>query len=444
MVDIRNKVVAGLLSAAVAAALTGCGGEDSGSEQAQGSPQEVDDALQKGGELTVWGWEPTLKQAVAGFQKKYPKVKVKLVNSGTSNDQYTALQNAIKAEKGVPDVAQIEYSAVPQFALSKQVTDVSGYASGDLSKTYTPGPWASVKRDGGVYGLPMDSGPMAMFYNKKVFDKHGLSVPKTWDEYVAVAKKLHQADPKAYITADSGDAGFVTSMIWQAGGRPFTGKGEQARIDLQDKGSRTFATQWQKLIDGKLLSPTTAWSDEWYKGLGDGTIATLTSGAWMPANFASGVAGAKGDWRVAPMPQWKAGANVTAENGGSSLAMPAASSQKALAYGFMRYVTTGEGAQTRVDNGAFPATTAQLTSPEFVNKRYPYFGGQKINQVLADSAQHVGKGWQYLPYQVYGNSVFNDTAGKAYVSDQTLAKGFGAWQSKLVGYGKEQGFDVQE
>jgi hypothetical protein len=36
---------------------------------------------------------------------------------GTGNNQYTALQNAIAAGKGVPDVAQIEYYALPQFAL---------------------------------------------------------------------------------------------------------------------------------------------------------------------------------------------------------------------------------------------------------------------------------------------------------------------------------------
>ena len=47
-----------------------------------------------------------------------------------------------------------------------------------------------------VYGLPMDSGPMALFYNKKVFDKYKIAVPTTWDEYVEAARKLHKADPK--------------------------------------------------------------------------------------------------------------------------------------------------------------------------------------------------------------------------------------------------------
>ncbi len=50
----------------------------------------------------------------------------------------------------------------------------------------------------GLYGLPQDSGPMALFYNQEVFDEHnGLEVPTTWDEYVAAAEKLKTADPSA-------------------------------------------------------------------------------------------------------------------------------------------------------------------------------------------------------------------------------------------------------
>lgn len=37
-------------------------------------------------------------------------------------------------------------------------------------------------------------------------------------------------------------------------------------------------------------------------------------------------------------------------------------------------------------------------------------------------------GWNYLPYQAYANSIFNDTVGKAYVSDAKLSDGLKAWQ----------------
>ena len=440
----RRRLLRAVAVTAVAAlALSACGGDsDDNKSSSAGGAKDVAAALKKGGTITVWAWEPTLKAVAKDFEAEHPNVKVKLVNAGTGNDQYTALQNAVKAGKGVPDVAQIEYYALPQFSLAKSVADISSFGASSLDSTFTPGPWASVKQNDGIYGLPMDSGPMALFYNKEVFDTYKVAVPKTWDEYVTAAEKIHAANPKAYIANDIGDAGFTTSMIWQAGGQPFKVDGEKVSINLGDAGSKRFADTWQKLLDKKLLAPTPSWSDGWYKGLGDGTIATLTLGAWMPANLESGVKAGAGKWRVAPMPQWEAGANATSENGGSSLAIPTASKDKALAYAFADYATAGKGAQTRVDAGAFPATTKQINSPDFVNKKSDYFGGQEINKVLAASAENVVKGWSYLPFQVYANSIFNDTVGKAYVSKTTLADGLQDWQKKSVSYGDQQGFTV--
>ena len=37
---------------------------------------------------------------------------------------------------------------------------------------------------------------MALFYNKEVFDKYGIAVPKTWDEYVAAAEEAARGRPE--------------------------------------------------------------------------------------------------------------------------------------------------------------------------------------------------------------------------------------------------------
>ncbi|WP_320783462.1 ABC transporter substrate-binding protein [Streptomyces sp. CRN 30] len=427
----------------------GCGDSDnsdgSGTDRAAVSEADIDAALEKGGDLTVWAWEPTLKQVAADFQKEHPRVKVSLVNSGTGADQYTALQNAISAKKGVPDVAQIEYYAMSQYALAEQLTDLREFGADKLSGQFSAGPWNGVRTGGkGVWGLPMDSGPMALYYNKKVFDTYGIEVPATWDEYVDAARALHKANPKAYLTNDAGEAGATTSLLWQAGSRPYQADGTHVKIDFSDAGAKKYTDTWQKLLDEKLLAPIVSWSEEWYKGLADGTIATLATGAWMPANFTSGVGDAAGDWRVAPLPQWQAGADASAENGGSALSLPELGGDKALAYAFVQYANAGKGVATRVENGAFPATTAQLSSKEFQEVEFPYFGGQRANKIFAESAAKVADDWSYLPYQVYANSVFNDTVGKAYVSDTPLSEGLRMWQDASVTYGKEQGFTVEE
>jgi len=444
----RRYLPVAAAAVALTLALAACGGgsDDSSGSSAGGgtvSDADVTAALDAGGTLTVWAWEPTLKQVVQKFQEKYPKVTVNLVNAGTGNDQYTALQNAVAAGKGVPDVAQIEYFALPQFALGKSLTGLAGYGAENLKVDFTPGPWASVHSGGAIYGLPMDSGPMALYYNKTVFDKYGVKVPTTWAEYLDAARKIHRADPKAYITNDTGDAGFTTSMIWQAGGKPYQVDGTNVTINFSDPGSTEFVTTWQTLITEKLLAPIGSWSDQWFQGIANGSIATLATGAWMPANFVSSAPSGSGKWRAAPLPQWQAGGTASAENGGSSLAIMDKGGNKALAYGFMKYANDGDGVQVRVDNGAFPATTAQLNSPKFLDTAFPYFGGQKANEVFAESAKNVVTGWTYLPFQVYANSVFNDTVGKAYVSGTSLSDGLKAWQDQSAKYGSEQGFTVK-
>jgi multiple sugar transport system substrate-binding protein len=97
-----------------------------------------------------------------------------------------------------------------------------------------------------------------------------------------------------------------------------------------------------------------------------------------------------------------------------------------------------------LESGGFPATVAELNDPAFVDKEDPYFGDQPVNQVLTAAAGTVVEGWQYLPYQLYANTIYGDTVGKSYQSHSDLNEGLQAWQDALVEYGNEQGFQVGE
>ena len=437
---IRRVATTALAVVALGATLAAC---STSAPPTTGNADDLDAALEEGGSLTYWSWTPSAEAQVAAFEKAYPNVDVEYVNAGTNTEEYTKLQNAIKAGSGAPDVVQIEYYAFPQFALSDALVDLSAYGLDSLEADYSASTWGSVTIDGKLYGLPQDSGPMALFYNKKVFDEYGITVPATWDEYIAAAKKLHEADPTKYITADTGDSGFTTSMIWQAGGHPFTVDGTNVSIDFTDEGSTKFADTWNQLIEGDLLSTTPSWSDEWFKGLGDGSIASLVIGAWMPGVLESSVPDASGDWAVAPMPSYD-GTPVTAENGGGGQAVVKQSKNPALAAAFLRWLNNDpESLTIFAESGGFPSTTAQLTDPTFVGQESEYFGGQKINEVLTQASEDVVPGWSYLPYQVYANSIYGDTVGQAYANGTDLNDGLATWQQQLIDYGTEQGFTVK-
>jgi multiple sugar transport system substrate-binding protein len=432
-------VAATALAVGALAACSAGGGTTTG-----GSTNDLDAALEAGGKLTYWSWTPSAEAQVAAFEEAYPNVDVELVNAGTNTEEYTKLQNAIKAGSGAPDVVQIEYYAIPQFALSDALVDLSQYGLDELEDDYSASTWGSVNVDGKLVGLPQDSGPMALFYNKSVFDQYGIAVPATWDEYIEAARQLHAADPTKYITADTGDSGFATSMIWQAGGRPFQIDGTDITVNLADEGTQKWAGVWNQLVEEDLLSTTPGWSDEWYKGLADGSIATLVTGAWMPGVLESSVADASGDWAVAPMPTYD-GTPVTAENGGGGQSVTKQSKNPALAAAFLRWLNNDPASiDVFLESGGFPSTTAALEDPEFLGLESEYFGGQKINEVLTQASKDVASGWSYLPYQVYANSIFGDTVGQSYANKSDLNEGLAEWQRQLVDYGNEQGFTVSE
>ncbi len=170
------------------------------------------------------------------------------------------------------------------------LADLSADGLGSAQSQFSQAVWDSVNVGGKLVALPQDTGPMALFYNETIFEKYGLTVPTTWAQYAADAAKLHAANPKEYIATDTGDPGFVTSMIWAAGGNPYTVSGtKNVTINLQDPGAKKFAALWSPLITKGLLAPVTSWSTQWYNGLANGSIASLVTGAWMGVDLETGV-----------------------------------------------------------------------------------------------------------------------------------------------------------
>ncbi|RGW11385.1 ABC transporter substrate-binding protein [Bifidobacterium pseudolongum] len=456
-------MVAAVCAAGVMVAVAGCGEHDNRTQ------------------ISVWSWEPSMAALIADFEARNPDVHVTQI--GTAD--YSKLNSAIQDGYGTPDVVQLEYFALPQYAVSGQLRDLTSRTT-NYGSFYTPGSWSSVQLDGRVYGVPMDSGPMAFFYNQDVFEQAGVDAAKirTWDDYYRAAKKLKENG--VYIAADDGDASFYNAMIWLAGGRPYNTShdGKEVSITLDtDTGTQEFTRFWQQMIDEDLVNTRLdTWSDDWKQALGSGTVASLFAGAWMPSLLLADVPGTAGLWRVAQMPT--AHGNLTnAENGGSALGVLSSSRRPEASWRFIEYVChETAGIMTRVDGGAFPADNATLNSANFLNKttvrdargiEVPYFGGQKFNTVLAQAASHVSTGYQYLPFEVYARSDFRATVGAAYtwVNDEhtyydavrreregliqrkdmpqspgpqvTLREGIERWQSDLKEYGANQGFTMR-
>lgn len=449
MMSRLKKALAIVVSACAMLSMAACGNNSGG-----GVSQS--DLRNAKGEIVFWGWDTgdTMKNIIAAFNKENPSITVKFNNTGKAEDTATALSNAIAAGKGAPDVVMLEDPTVTQFAVTNDLLDLSNFGADKYQNDFTAGPWNKVQYNGKPYALPIDSGPECFFYNKAVFDKAGVDARKikTWNDYYQAAKKIRAVG--SYITNASGASGDYqpfTAQIWQAGAKPWIVKGDKITINMtHDPGMKRYLELRQKLISEDLIDTKTAnWTDDWNRGLNDGSIASLMIGAWMPINLMTSAPNQKGNWRIASLPQWVEGQKVSAEDGGSALAIPSQSKNKAAAYKFIQYLTHGAGAQTMADTGTFPSLKKILNSSSFIDpstesnkKTNAYFGGQNVNKELAQAAQLPVTKFQYLPYNAYAQTSYGDDIAPAYTKKQTMEEAMKAYAQNLAKHGKEQGYTV--
>ncbi|MBB5802923.1 multiple sugar transport system substrate-binding protein [Saccharothrix ecbatanensis] len=436
-----RRTLAALVVAA--ATLAGCGSAD---EQPTGAAA-VPAALEQPTTLTFWTWVPNIEKAIDRFETAHPKIKIDVVNAGQGPDHYLRLQNTLDTKIGAPDLAQVEYFALPQFATSGKIADLTPYGVTDLKDRFTASAWSQVLVEDRVYGIPQDTGPMVMFYRKDVFDRLGLEPPTTWDEYRQAGQRIKREEPGTYIASlDPVDFGTVGGLIWQAGGRPFTNRpNKSVGVNLTaDAGVDAFAEVWGSMLAEGAVEPATQWTDEWWKAMAEGRYATWVAGAWAQANLEKWIPETSGQWAVAPMPRWDPAKPTAAEHGGSSVAVTAVSKHKAAAVAFAQWLNSDpEGAASlNADVRLFPATKALLEDPAFREQPAPFFGGQPVNQVFAEASRGVSADWQFLPYQAYANTVFDNTVGKAISGESDLGTGLGKWQESITRHGRENGFTV--
>ena len=111
-------------------------------------------------------------------------------------DYYTRLLTQLAA-KAPPDVMQIGDDAVPMFVSKKAFVPLDDclQKEGFDASIYLPGLLAPGQVDGKQYLLPKDYSPLAVYYNKKVFDAASVPYPQegwSWDDLLATAQKLTQ------------------------------------------------------------------------------------------------------------------------------------------------------------------------------------------------------------------------------------------------------------
>ncbi|WP_200300973.1 ABC transporter substrate-binding protein [Streptomyces adelaidensis] len=300
-------------------------------------------------ELTFWVKTPfpDSKVLLDLWNKQHPDIKIKMdivAASGNTIPQAKLLLD-VKAGKE-PDVAAFDTQYLPQFVTTGSLLDLNTVDGGNasaLSANFESWAWSTVHVGDGLYGLPVDAGPLSLYFRKDIFEKYGLKVPTTMAEYVQVAKDLHKKAPDVYL-ADfpTNDASVFNAMAWANGAKPFKVKGDTWVVDIAGKESLEVANTMQELIDDQVVMTLPHFSSEWSQAYNTGKLASWMSAAWAPGPLKSFAPKTAGKWSVAPMPQWTPGVEASGSWGGSSTVVFKKTEHPKEALEFIKFLTTNQ------------------------------------------------------------------------------------------------------
>lgn len=170
--------------------LAACGNNTENPASSNGNSADTDKQV----ELTVWGdqanqssFESAFTAINKAFEDEHPNIKLNYQFSGTE----TAIDTAVKSNS-LPDVFFVQGNKTPKMKLyveSGALLPLDSYEM-DTSR-YGEDALEYAMVEGKLYAAPpafMDS--QLIFYNKDIFEKEGVTVPATFDEFITLAATL--------------------------------------------------------------------------------------------------------------------------------------------------------------------------------------------------------------------------------------------------------------
>lgn len=408
----KKKVMALVLSSAMAVSLAACGGgseqtTDAGGGATEATTQSSQDSAaapaEGGAGLVYWSmWEATEPQgqAIQAAVDKFTEdtgVSVDLQFKGRTGIR-EGLQPALDAGTNI-DLFDEDIDRV-NSTWGQYLMDLEELAkAADYEATANAGLIAACREVGGgtLKSIPYQPNVFAFFYNQAIFDEAGITaVPTTWEELDAVCAKIKDA---GYTPITCDDA-YITCMFGyhmsRLVGEPKTE--EIVKGGLWDDPSVTATAQAYADFASKGYFSETIASNVWPAGqnqeLAMGTAAMYLNGSWLP-NEVKDMAGDDFVWGCFSYPAVEGGTDgVDAANYGAQvLAINKDSKNAEDAFKLICYITQGEfdkmlsemsvGIPADSNNSEWPELIACVKPVmDSMNTRYPWAAGAEANADL--------------------------------------------------------------
>lgn len=281
-----GAVKAIVLAAALSSAGTAC---QSRSEASAPAPAQTRELVEIFSWWSAPGEADALEALIAAHQAAHPEARI--FNSAiASGAQARESLEARLIGSEPPDIFQEyihELRSVARHAAQKQTPLDDLFDRLGLRQVVFPEVIRDVTRDGHIYALPVNMHrENTLFYNRRLFAAHHLTVPRTLADFLIVCRKLKEAGVVPVATANQGwilRIMFNALAIAQMGARPYYDYFMGLRpVDLvRLRGAvDLFAVVMENYINADAGDDGFGWTNA-AQTLFDGDAAMLLHGDWV-------------------------------------------------------------------------------------------------------------------------------------------------------------------
>jgi raffinose/stachyose/melibiose transport system substrate-binding protein len=331
--------------------------------------------------LKLWHYETpdsamgvAWNQAIKEFEQSHPGVKVKFEEKGFEQIRKTAAM--VLNSKDAPDIMEYNKGNATAGLLAKQglLTDISAEAAKrGWDKQLSPNVAETAKYDAkGVmggdkwYGVPNYAEYLQVFYNKKLFDKYGVRVPTTFDEFTAALDAFAKkgVTPLANAGAEYPAQQYLYQLALSKADRPWVDRYERytGKVDFHDPAWTYAATTFADWVKKGYIAKRSVSLKAEDAGTSfiAGRYPMFFSGSWWYGRFEKEIKAFPWDTFLWP------GSKMTLGSSGNLWVVPKGSGNKQLAYDFINITMQKNIQNLLADNGGVPvaADPAGVTDPK--------------------------------------------------------------------------------
>jgi multiple sugar transport system substrate-binding protein len=395
-----KRLLTGVAAMTVAASLAACGGGSATPSASKTADAGVEGTDAQPITLNYWGWQKGTADQVKLFNDSHKNVQIKYTEVKGGADALNGLRNAASAGNA-PDMQQGTQDWMVPLLSEKVITDVTEWVA-PSAKEFRESAFKATQVDGKNYAIPTAQAPQFFVYQKPIYDKAGLSAPKTMNEFVDQGKVLAAAGHK--ITNMAGeDPSTLVNWAWQAGASWYKVEGDAWKINFLDDATKEAADVTQKLIDENAISTQTFADYAAVQQMFDkGKTATRHIWTWSTNGMVNNFKESFGNWAAAPVPEFSTGgkANVSPING--IFVTEQSKSKKAAAEAALWLATNKDSVSFAADpikgSSSFPVVA---DSDSYVEKLLPekLFGANHAEavKVATEASKNIATDWTYGP-----------------------------------------------